>query len=217
MPIIIAITFHEVAHGWAAYKLGDPTAKNENRLTLNPIAHIDPLWTILIPLIVFVSSQGHFIFGSAKPVPVNFHNLRNPKKDMALVAAAGPITNILIAMASLLVFTILQRLLFNSTMNVFFLNKIIYPVAQMLDYSVLFNIFIAAFNLIPIPPLDGGRIAVSLLPNKIAYEYSKIEPFGIIIVLVLLMSGLGKYVIAPIEAVIRLIISIFYAAIGSVL
>ncbi len=216
LPIILAITMHEVAHGWTAYKLGDPTAKSMGRLTLNPLAHIDPVGTVLLPIILFILSKGTFMFGSAKPVPVNFNNLRNPKRDMALVAAAGPFANVLISIISLVILRVLEHIFVGNTIG----NgsqMVLVPVFGMLEYSIIFNIFLAAFNLLPIPPLDGGRIVVSLLPHRQAYEFSKVEPYGIFIVLILWFTGIAKYIIAPIQIFIVFIVEGVSTILGRIL
>ncbi len=207
IPILIAITLHEAAHGFIANKLGDPTAKMMGRLTLNPIAHIDLFGTIIVPIMLFVLSSGRFIFGSAKPVPINLYNLRKPRRDSALVAAAGPAANIIVAFLSILLLILVNKIfsLIPSSVG----GKILTPVSIMLQYSISFNIFIAAFNLLPVPPLDGGRIVTSLLPTKHAYQFSKIEPYGILIVLALWFTGIARYIIAPIHVVIDLILSVF--------
>jgi len=217
IPILIAITFHEVAHGFIAYKLGDPTAKMMGRLTLNPLAHIDPIGTILVPIMLFILSNGAFIFGSAKPVPVNFYNLRQPRRDSALVSAAGPATNIIVAFLSILISIFLLKLISLSSGSPFFREKIIYPIALMLQYSITFNIFLAAFNLLPVPPLDGGRIVVSLLPAKHSYQFGKLEPYGILIVLVLWFTGIARFIIEPISLFIRLLIALFLAPFGGLM
>lgn len=216
IPILIAITFHEVAHGFVANRLGDPTAKMMGRLTLNPIAHIDPIGTIIVPIMLFIFSNGAFIFGTAKPVPVNFHNLRNPRRDSAFVSAAGPATNVIIAFASILLFILIHKIS-PSPSPTFFSQKIMTPLSIMLQYSISFNIFIAAFNLLPVPPLDGGRIVTSLLPTKHSYQFSKLEPYGILIVLVLWFTGIAHYIIVPIQAFIKLIISIFLIPFGGLM
>jgi len=216
IPILIAITFHEVAHGFIAYKLGDPTAKMMGRLTLNPLAHIDPIGTILVPVVLFILSNGAFMFGSAKPVPVNFYNLRQPRRDSALVSAAGPATNVIIAFLSILISILLLKLMAIS-ISPFFREKIIYPIALMLQYSITFNIFLAAFNLLPIPPLDGGRIVVSLLPAKHSYQFSKLEPYGILIVLALWFTGIAHFIIEPIRLFIKLLIALFLTPFGGLM
>jgi Zn-dependent protease len=215
VPILISITFHEIAHGYTAYKLGDPTAKMMGRLSLNPIAHIDPVGTVLVPIMLFVLSNGTFIFGSAKPVPVAFNNLRNPRRDSALVSAAGPATNIVLSFISILLFIALYKV--SSYLPLSFNEKIMVPLELMLKYSISFNIFIAAFNLLPMPPLDGGRILTSLLPTHHAYQFSKLEPYGIFIVLALWFTGIARYIIMPIQAFIELIIRIFLIPFGGLL
>jgi Zn-dependent protease len=211
IPILIAITFHEVAHGFVANKLGDPTAKVMGRLTFNPLAHIDPIGTI------FILSKGTFIFGTAKPVPVNFYNLKHPRRDSALVSAAGPAINIIIAFISVLFFILIYKIFPQSASQTFVSQKIIAPVIIMLHYSISFNIFIAAFNLLPIPPLDGGRIVTSLLPTKHSYQFSKLEPYGILIVLGLWFTGIARYIIIPIQLFIELIIRIFLIPFGGLM
>jgi Zn-dependent protease len=209
IPILVAITFHEVAHGFVANKLGDPTAKMMGRLTLNPLAHIDPIGTIIVPVMLFILSNGAFIFGTAKPVPVNFYNLKRPRRDSALVSAAGPTTNIMIAFISIL-FYILIQVIFPPSSSSAFNQKLMTPLVMMTQ-------FIAAFNLFPVPPLDGGRIATSLLPPKYAYHFSKLEPYGILIVLGLWFTGIAHYIIVPIQAFIEIIIRIFLLPFGGLM
>jgi len=206
LPILIAITFHEVAHGFIANKLGDPTAKVMGRLTLNPIAHIDLIGTIIMPLALFVLTQGQFIFGYAKPVPINPMNFKNPKKDMAISAAAGPVMNLIIAALSLIISEIIARAAVPSASGDI---SVMEPLRQMFEMSFEINVILAAINLLPIPPLDGGRILVGILPHEQAVSYSRIEPFGFIIVIILYMTGIVSYFIIPLIHIIKLLIALF--------
>jgi Zn-dependent protease len=196
LPVLIAIVFHELSHGLVANKLGDPTAKMMGRLTLNPIAHIDPFGTILMPLMLLIFTNGQFVFGYAKPVPINPMNFRNPRRDMAISAAAGPVTNILLAIVSLIIlkfiFVPLSLVLPESVGA-----SVMTPLIMIVQASVVMNVGLASFNMIPIPPLDGGRVLTGLLPYKQAASFSKIEPFGFIIVLVLIATGIANIFVVP--------------------
>jgi len=188
LPIIFAITLHEAAHGYAARYFGDNTAYVQGRVSLNPARHIDPVGTLLIPIVLYFM-QSPFLFGYAKPVPVNFGNLRNPKKQMAFVAFAGPLANLVMALGWLLL--LIALVAFNIS-EPFFL--------QMGRAGVNTNLVIFAFNLFPIPPLDGGRILTSLLPNRYAYKFAKLEPYGFFIVLGLMFLNGLKYWMVPVMA-----------------
>ena len=195
-PILIAIVFHELAHGFAANRLGDPTARMLGRLTLNPIAHIDPFGTVLLPLMLLIFTSGQFVFGYAKPVPINPMNFKNPKRDMAISAAAGPIMNIALALlSSLILHFVLTPLLHISSKSV--AETILAPLLVLFTYSSFVNIILATFNMIPIPPLDGGRVLTGFLPYKQAVSFSRIEPYGFLIVLLLIFTHIANYVIMP--------------------
>jgi Zn-dependent protease len=199
LPILIAVILHEVSHGYAAYRLGDPTAKMLGRLTLNPISHIDIFGTILMPIMLFVLTNGQFVFGYAKPVPINPGNFKNPKKDMALSAAAGPGTNVLLAIISLLLLKYaLMPLSAIAPENA--IETIFEPLSMMLKSSIIINVVLASFNLIPIPPLDGGRVLMGFLPYRQAAMLNRLEPYGMIIVLILVATGLARYIIWPLRA-----------------
>ena len=197
LPVLIAIIFHEVAHGWVAYRLGDPTAARMGRLTLNPIAHIDLFGTILIPLLLIIS-RSPFLFGYAKPVPVNFYNLRNPKRDMIWVALAGPATNLLLALGCVLVLKFMLPLYSGAahSENAAWL-EFFAPFSLMARNGVLINVVLAVFNAFPIPPLDGGRVMVGLLPEPQSSMLARIEPYGFLIIIVLLMTRTLDRVIGP--------------------
>jgi Zn-dependent protease len=178
LPVLFAITLHEAAHGYAALRLGDKTASMLGRVTLNPMAHIDPVGTILMPLLLYFSTGGAFLFGYAKPVPVRFDRLRHPKKDMVWVALAGPASNLLQALLWGVMMYVLAGV---GVQERFFL--------EMCRAGMLTNVVMFAFNLFPLPPLDGGRILVGLLPWRQAAMVSRIEPWGFFIVMALVIAG----------------------------
>ncbi|UCH45099.1 MAG: site-2 protease family protein [Nitrospiraceae bacterium] len=205
LPILIAITFHEVAHGLVAYRLGDPTAKFMGRLTLNPLAHIDKIGTILMPIMLLILTNGQFVFGYAKPVPINTANFKDPKKHMALSAAAGPVMNISLAVISALLIKIIIPVL-AFILPAGFANAIVEPLTLMLLSSIKWNVLLAVFNLIPVPPLDGGRVLVGLLPHRQAIAYSRIEPYGMFIVILLIVTDVARMFIYPLmSALFKLI------------
>ena len=207
IPLILAIVLHEVAHGWVARLKGDDTAYRMGRLTLNPLAHIDPFGTVLLPILFFLSTG--MLFAMAKPVPVNFMNLSRPKEDMVWVAAAGPGTNMIIALLSALAIRVIK--VFSSDVDLYLAyipqrlmpvdaSMVLFPIVGMLWFSVLLNVILGIINLIPIPPADGGRIAVGLLPHKQAAAYARIEPIGIFIIIFIVMfnpMGVTHRVIWP--------------------
>lgn len=187
--MLFAITLHEVGHGWAAKQLGDPTAEQMGRLTLNPFKHIDPMGTVVVPLVAFFLSG--FIFGWAKPVPVNWGKLRNRKRDIALVALAGPGANL----AMIVIWLLLAKMFMSSAEQ----NNIFAMVVVWMAWAgIIINSLLMILNLFPIPPLDGSRVVYSLLPDKVAYQYLRLEPFGLIILVVLLVTGILFKVMGPI-------------------
>lgn len=183
IPVLFAITVHEFAHGFIASKLGDQTARMMGRLTLNPVKHIDPIGTILVPAALYFSTG--FIFGWAKPVPINASALRSPKQDMLWVAMAGPAANFIMAIIWLIV------LIFGFNFNSQFL-------ITMGQVGIQINLILAVLNLLPLPPLDGGRVVSALLPNKLAYQYDQLEAYGLFILVGLLYFGIFQHIIIPI-------------------
>lgn len=196
LPVIFAITLHEAAHGYVARYFGDMTAAAQGRITANPIKHIDPIGTILVPLLILVTSKlmggGAILFGWAKPVPVNFANLRRPKQDMLWVAAAGPGMNLVMAVFWALVIQL------GHALGSGFATA---PMMLMGAAGVFINVILMALNLIPLPPLDGGRIAVSLLPLRQAIQFSRIEPYGLFILLGLLFTGILGIILWPLISI----------------
>lgn len=204
LPVIFAITLHEAAHGYVARYFGDMTAAAAGRITANPVRHIDPVGTILVPLIILVTSKllggGTILFGWAKPVPVNFANLRRPKQDMLWVAAAGPGMNLVMA-----VFWALMIQLGHALGSGFAST----PLMLMGAAGVFINVILMALNLIPLPPLDGGRIAVSLLPMRQAIQFSRIEPYGLFILLGLLFTGVLGIILWPLITLFIGLVALF--------
>ncbi len=192
LPVVFAITLHEAAHGYVAKYFGDLTAHAAGRVSLNPLRHIDPIGTVALPLVLLAVSKlfggGGILFGWAKPVPVNFANLRRPKRDMLWVAAAGPAANLLMA----LFWTLMVKIGLGMTGNYFAL-----PLALMGAAGVFINVIFMVLNLLPLPPLDGGRILLSLLPHRLAYQVARVEPYGFIILIVLLFSGALGFIMWP--------------------
>jgi len=187
IPVVFAITLHEAAHGYVARMFGDPTAWQQGRITLNPFRHIDPVGTVLLPVLLLIMKAG-FLFGWAKPVPVDFGRLRHPKQDMLWVAAAGPAANLLMALAWALLLK-LAVLMPENTYSV--------PLKEMARAGINVNAVLMLLNLLPLPPLDGGRIAVSLLPNRLAWRFARIERYGFVILLVLMFMGGLNYILLP--------------------
>lgn len=200
LPVLFAITLHEAAHAYAARYLGDSTAYMQGRMSLNPVRHIDPFGTIIIPILLYVGTSGSFLFGYAKPVPVEYGNLRKPKRDMAWVALAGPAANFFMAFLWLIFAIILGM---TGISEEFFM--------RMAQAGILTNLVMFAFNLFPIPPLDGGRVLTSLLPNRYAYRFAQIEPYGFFIVMALVLFKVLYFWMVPVmtaaHSLLQLIVS----------
>jgi Zn-dependent protease len=205
IPVIFAITLHEAAHGYVARHFGDPTAWQLGRITLNPVKHIDPVGTVLVPAMILIASKiagsSGILFGWAKPVPVNFGRLRNPKKDMLWVAAAGPGANLVMALG----WAALLKLSVGMPDNAYSL-----PLGEMARAGVNVNAVLMLLNLLPLPPLDGGRIAVSLLPHRAAWQFAKLEPYGFVILLVLLFTGLLDFWLIPLMRIFLMTIKALF-------
>lgn len=208
IPVLFAITLHEVAHGWVAYLLGDRTAKMSGRLSLNPLNHIDPIGTVVVPLVFL--AIGNFLFGWAKPVPVDARNFKHPRRDMAFVAAAGPFANFIMAF----MFALIIRLAV-VVHGVHSLSMFAIPLALIGKAGVMINIILFVLNLLPLPPLDGGNVLMAILPPRYAYAVAKIEPYSLLILIALIFSGGFSYIMGP--PVQYLLIMFSYAAGGSIL
>ncbi len=200
VPVLFAITLHEAAHGWVANKLGDPTARQLGRITMNPIKHIDPVGTIAVPLVLVMLSG--FIIGWAKPVPVDMRHFKQPLLDMALVALAGPASNFLMACGWALMITLSTTVLVDTPFAVYLL--------QMGKAGMTINLILMVLNLIPIPPLDGGRVVAGVLPKQMAWSYMRIEPYGMWIILALLVSGVLGRILWPLVLRFEAIISAIF-------
>jgi Zn-dependent protease len=199
LPVLFAITLHEAAHGYVARMFGDQTAYAAGRVTLNPLKHIDPIGTVIVPIAILLISSiggGGFLFGWAKPVPVNFANLRQPKRDMIWVAAAGPLSNLVMAIG----WALLLKFVAES-------HETFY--VEMAKAGVFVNIGLMALNLLPVPPLDGGRIVTGLLPHRMSWQFSRIEPYGLFIVLGLMATGTLSFFLVPFYRLGLAIVDIF--------
>jgi Zn-dependent protease len=205
LPVLLAITLHEAAHGYAARYFGDPTADQAGRITLNPIRHIDPIGTVAVPIVILVVSTlagpAGLLFGWAKPVPVDFSRLRHPKRDMRWVAGAGPAVNLLMALGWAILFWLAVHL----PQTAYTL-----PMMKMADAGIQINGVLMLLNLLPILPLDGGRIAVSLMPESLARRFSRLEPYGLPLLLLLLFSGGLAAILWPLMAWFRYALSLIF-------
>jgi len=193
--LLIAMTVHEFAHGLVAYKLGDSTARLSGRLTLNPLAHIDPFWTLILPLVLFLSTAGRFVFGAAKPVPINYFSLKNPKRDIIWIGLSGPLSNLVLAV---IIAQILKFMPLPAIAGYLLLNL------------VMINVVLAIFNLIPIPPLDGSRVLMGLLPAQLSEQYAKCERYGFILLFAFIWLGVFDRVLIPLVGIVIRFMGIAY-------
>jgi Zn-dependent protease len=200
-PLLLAITLHEVAHGWVALRCGDATAQSQGRLSLNPLRHIDPVGTVLVPALLAIF--GGFIFGWAKPVPVNYHRLRQPKRDMALVALAGPGANLIMALGWGLVMVIGYHL----QTSMAWLGE---PLLLMGGAGINVNVMLGVLNLAPIPPLDGSRVLAGMLPDRVGEAMARMEPYGLIILVALMALGLFNVLIPIVNSIRHFIMTLFF-------
>jgi len=197
IPLLIAVIAHEVAHGWVAEKLGDPTARMLGRISFNPLVHIDLIGTVLLPLfLVLVHSP--FLFGWAKPVPVQFQNLRGGRRAGAWVALAGPLTNLMLASVSALLYHLIVFGYQHGWLNAGIVARIAEPAFLMVRFSVVFNLVLLVINLFPLPPLDGGRILTGILPRNLAHGLARLERYGMMVVILLLATGLWEKILDPV-------------------
>jgi len=199
LPVLFAITLHEAAHGYVARHFGDMTAYQQGRISLNPLRHIDPIGTVLVPLLTML--VGGILFGWAKPVPVNFAALRHPKKDMLWVAIAGPASNLAMALGWALVYKFAWT---------FPDNYFAEPMLGMAEWGLRINVILMVLNLLPLPPLDGGRVAISLLPYRQAFQLSKIEPYGMFILIFLAITPVLGWILLPLVRLVYKLISVLF-------
>ena len=206
VPLLLAVIAHEVAHGWVAEKRGDPTARRLGRITLNPLVHIDLVGTLILPSVLFLLNAP-FLFGWAKPVPVQFANLKGGRRDMALVAGAGPLTNFLLAVLSSAVYRLIEAgIHLGHGPGTSGFGWVAEPLLRMAEISVEFNLVLMVINLLPVPPLDGGRVLIGLAPPGVARVLERVEAYGMLIVFILIGTNLWGYIVWP---VLKLFIGIF--------